>query len=300
MRVSLEQWRVLVAVVDAGSHAAAASALHKTQSSVSYAIARIEQLLDVEIFVREGRRAVLTDAGAALCRRARLLLEEAARIEDSAAVLAAGYESELQVAADIVFPVGALFAACAAMAERCPQTRVQIHETVLGGTDEALIDGLADIALTPHVPQGFLGEPLCTLRFIAVAAPGHPLFEAGRPLRAADLQRHRHLVIRDTGLRLRRDAGWLAAEQRWTVSQLSSSIAAIEAGHGYAWLPEPQIADRLRDGRLRPLPLHSGGERRLQVYLVLGDPDGAGPACRELAAQLRDRSAALCAGARSC
>ena len=35
--VSLEQWRALIAVVEAGGYAQAAEALHKSQSAVTYA-----------------------------------------------------------------------------------------------------------------------------------------------------------------------------------------------------------------------------------------------------------------------
>lgn len=76
-RISLDQWRALVAVVDTGSYARAAETLHKTQSSVSYAIQRIEEQLGVPAFRIEGRRAVLTPAGRVLYRRGGALLREA-------------------------------------------------------------------------------------------------------------------------------------------------------------------------------------------------------------------------------
>ena len=41
-RVTLDQWRALVAVVDAGGYAQAAEALHKSQSAVTYAVQKLE------------------------------------------------------------------------------------------------------------------------------------------------------------------------------------------------------------------------------------------------------------------
>jgi DNA-binding transcriptional LysR family regulator len=87
-RITLEQWRALQAVVDAGGYAQAAAALHKSQSTVTYAVQQIQKLLDVKVFEIHGRKAVLTDAGQVLYRRARTLLEEAAHLEHGAAVLA--------------------------------------------------------------------------------------------------------------------------------------------------------------------------------------------------------------------
>ena len=64
--ISLEQWRALVAVVDAGGYARAADALNKTQSSVTYAVQKVESLLGVKAFEIRGRRARLTPVGEVL------------------------------------------------------------------------------------------------------------------------------------------------------------------------------------------------------------------------------------------
>lgn len=65
MKITLEQWQTLVAVVDRGGYARAAEALGKSQSAVSYAIARLEEHLGLAVFRIEGRRAQLTEAGRA-------------------------------------------------------------------------------------------------------------------------------------------------------------------------------------------------------------------------------------------
>ena len=49
-RISLDQWRALVAVVDAGGYVQAAELLHKSQSSVTYAVKKLERVLDVQVF----------------------------------------------------------------------------------------------------------------------------------------------------------------------------------------------------------------------------------------------------------
>ena len=48
--ITLEQWRSLIAVVDASGYAQAAEALHKSQSAVTYAVQKIESLLGVKAF----------------------------------------------------------------------------------------------------------------------------------------------------------------------------------------------------------------------------------------------------------
>jgi len=56
-KISLEQWRALLAVVDTGGYAQAAAALHKSQSAVTYAVQKMESLLGVKIFEVIGRKA---------------------------------------------------------------------------------------------------------------------------------------------------------------------------------------------------------------------------------------------------
>ena len=90
--ISLEQWRALVAVVDDGGYAAAAEAIHKSQSAVTYAVQQVEKLLGVKAFRLEGRKAVLTPAGRMLYSRARVLLDEASSLERAAQRNSAGWE----------------------------------------------------------------------------------------------------------------------------------------------------------------------------------------------------------------
>lgn len=44
-KVTLDQWRALQAVIDHGGFAQAAEKLHRSQSSVSYAVNRLQELL---------------------------------------------------------------------------------------------------------------------------------------------------------------------------------------------------------------------------------------------------------------
>ncbi|MCC5812317.1 MAG: LysR family transcriptional regulator [Ectothiorhodospiraceae bacterium] len=287
-RVTLEQWRVLQAVVEAGSFSRAAEQLNRSQSSVSYSVARLQEQLPVKLLRLVGRKAELTEAGAVLLRRSRALVDEALAVEKLAASLAQGWDSELRLAVEIIFPTDVLFAAMQQFTDSCSgdgrEVRLELIESVLSGTDEALFGGQVDLVVSGRVPPGFLGKPLMMVEFLAVAHHDHPLHRLGREVTVQDLKTSRQLVVRDSGLSRRQDAGWLGAEQRWTVSHLKTSIEAIRRGLGFAWLPVPHIREELDSGLLKPLPIRDGGSSRShQLYLILADRDGAGPAVRELA-----------------
>jgi len=285
-RISLEQWRSLLAVVEAGGYAQAAAQLHKSQSSVTYAVQKLESLLGVKAFKVVGRKAQLTPSGEVLYRRAKSLLEEASALEGAAGSLAAGWESELRIAVEIIFPTWLLLQCCARFGEERPLTRLELFETVLGGTEEALTLRQVDLAISSQIPAGFTGDPLMRLRFIPVAHPDHPLHRLGRELTLRDLRRHRHLIIRDTGSR-RRSGSWLGAEQSWTVTQKATSIHAASTGLGFAWYSEDTIRGELERGELKQLPMREGKERWAELYLVYADRDYAGPGALRLAELIR-------------
>src|SRR5450755_4807969 len=186
-------------VVDAGGYAQAAIALHKSQSAVTYAVKKLEALLGVQVFKVIGRKAHLTSTGEVLYRRAKALLEEAGALEGAAGSLAAGWEPELRLAVEIIFPTWLLLQCFARFADEQPQMRIELYETVLSGTEEALLQRSVDLAICSRVPPGFAGDSLMRLRFIVAAHPDHALHQLGRELTLHDLRKHRHLIIRDTG-----------------------------------------------------------------------------------------------------
>jgi len=292
-RITLDQWNALVTVVEAGGYAQASNRLHRTQSTVTYTIKKLEDLLGVKVFELQGRKAVLTPIGEVLYRRGRALVEEAGRLERATAELARGWEPEIRLAVDIIFPTWLLLECLDAFGQEHPDTRIELTESVLGGTEEALTEGRADLAIGGVVPGGFMGDPLMQVRFVCAAAPSHPLHQAGRTLGLDDLRQHRHLVVRDSGAQRSRSGGWLN-EKRWTVTNKATSIRAACMGLGYAWYPEESIRAELDSGVLAPLPLAEGRERYVALYLVHADRDTAGPGVRRLAEMLRNKVAEGC------
>ena len=292
-RISLEQWQALVAVVDAGGYAQAAEALHKSQSSVTYLVQKLESLLGVKAFEIKGRKAALTPTGEMLYRRARVLLDEAAGLEKSAKSASAGWEAEISIAAEIVFPAWVLLECLAKLNAESPHTRIEYYETVIAGTKEALLSGRVQLAIVAgEVPQGFTGALLMPLRMLLAAHPEHPLHKLGRPLTLRDLRAHRQLVVRETDA-VRPTKTMVEAAPRWTVSHMSTAIFAASRGYGYGWYPEERIRGELERGALKPLPLRDGAERVGQFYLVFADRENAGPGTLRLAEIIREAAGTI-------
>lgn len=281
-RVTLDQWNALVAVVEAGSYARAAELLSRSQSSVSYAVQQLQSQLGVLAFELDGRKARLTPTGEQLYQRAKYLIAEAASLESAANGLSLGWEAELRLAVEVIYPNRRLFACLERFEQTAAHTRVEVVESVLGHRSAMLKESAPDLAIFGSVPTGYEGEHLMRTRFVLVAHPGHPLHQLGRALTLRDLRPHRHLVVRETSPD-RASEPMVQTPRRWTVGSLASSIEAVRGGHGFAWMPEEMISPELSAGTLAPLPMRRGAERFADLYLVFGDREAAGPAALRLA-----------------
>jgi DNA-binding transcriptional LysR family regulator len=291
-RITLDQWSALAAVVEAGGYAKAAEALHKSQSSVTYAVQQIESLLDVKAFRIDGRKAVLTPTGELLYRRARYLLDEAAALERSSKRLSAGWEAEIRLAVEILFPSWLVLRCLDTFGAESPHTRIELIETVLGQRTDLLSSGKADLAIFPAVPPGFVGDALVRFRAVLVASPQHPLHQLGRNPTPRDLRQHRHLVVRESSPD-RAHKATIEVTQRWTVTNIATVVEAARAGYGFVLLPEDLIRGDLASGALKELPVR-GTERFADMYLVYADREHAGPGTHRLAEILRETVASQC------
>jgi len=97
------KWRALLAVVDEGSYAQAAKALHKSQSSVTYAVQKLESLLGVKAFKIQGRKASLTPTGE-LLYRAPLPARRGDGPGAGGQETLSRVEAEIRVAVETIFP----------------------------------------------------------------------------------------------------------------------------------------------------------------------------------------------------
>jgi len=289
LRITLEQWRMFRAVVEFGGFNQASQSIYKSQSSIHNAVGKIEDSLGVKLFTIQGRKTVLTEAGTLILRRANFLLDEAAKVEAVGFTLGQGTESQLRIAVDEIFPQSLLFKVLENVSELYPLLQIELIETVLSGSTELLQNTQVDIAISPAPLSDGLSESLCNIEFVAVASPTHPLHKLERDLTLEDLKSHRQIVVRDSASGLKKNEGWLGANQRWTVSNIQTSIDMITKDLGFAWLPASSIEQQLVNSQLKPLRLNQHGKRSAQLYLIFQDADQLGPAAQSFLTELRSQ-----------
>lgn len=279
---TLEQWRILQAVVDQGGYAQAAQYLNKSQSSLNHAVTKLQNQLGIQLLEVRGRKAYLTEQGELLLRRSREVTLAVSELEQLANNLEQGWEPSLTIARDIVYPSEALTRALKAFLPLSRGTRVTLIDSVITGTHELIQEYQVDIAFCGIPPKGFHGEPLGHEDLILICPPDHPLADNDSIQDDKILAQHLQIVIKDTGRNPIRDYGWLKAEQRWTVSNFHEAIAILKQGVGFCWAPQHMVQTSIDSGELVRLNLVGGSSKRVQLNLIVPNRDQQGPACKLL------------------
>ena len=255
--------RTLQVIEKAGSFAAAARALGKVPSALTYTVRKLEGELDVLLFDRSGKSAVMTAAGKELLAQGSLLINAAAELTDRVKSLAQGWEPELRIAVDGLIAMQALpslikeFYAYRDAAKASTQLRLS-HEILDGGWD-ALIDKRCDLAIgVPYdaplqalLQRRFSIREMGSINFSYCVAPKHPLANAKEPLDPSFLGRHRAVAVAGTSRNLPgRTIGLMHGQDTLTVPTLSDKIQMQIAGIATGYIPWPYAKAYIKSGQL--------------------------------------------------
>ncbi|KKO45177.1 LysR family transcriptional regulator [Arsukibacterium ikkense] len=252
--INLDALRALDAIERKGSFAAAAEALYKVPSALSYTMAQLEQNLGVSLFDRSKQKARLTPAGQLLLQQGRELLKAAEQLQKSVQQLDSGWEAQLTLALDSIVPPEPLFALISEFLQLGKLTQIQLRQEVLAGGWEALHTGRADIAI--GVPASLHSGPyqlqlLGEIEFVFAVAPHHPLAERSERITLADVQQQTAIIVADTAIDSQKlSTGLFDSRQKVLVANLAQKIAAQQQGLGVGFLPRHLIQQQLARGEL--------------------------------------------------
>lgn len=255
LKISLDGLQVLDAIDRRGSFAGAAAELHRVPSTISYTVAKLEQDLGVAVFERAGPRISLTPAGAELLKEGRYLLKAAQDLEHRVRRVATGWETQLVIGLESLFPPSVLAEDMRAFYRVADRTRLRIAQNTLSGSWEALLDRRVDllIAAAGDGPSGggYVAERLGAMPFVFAVAPDHPLATAAEPLDKATLRAHRAVAVADSAMRLLpRTVGLVFGQDTLTVPDIFSKYALQLEGLGFGYLPEAYARPAISAGRL--------------------------------------------------
>ena len=219
--------------------------MHKSQSTITYAVQKIQQLLDVKVFETRGRKAVLTEAGQVLYRRARTLLEEAQMLERGAAAMADDWQPEIRIAVELIFPTSLALECLAEFARSAPR-RASRSTRPCSPARPKCSPRATSTSASGRMRPACSGELLMAMNGIAVAHPNHPLHQLGRNVTERDLRAPAGSSSATAACSEREK--WKAWSCAGPSTKKATSIRAVTMGLGYAYLPEDTIREELRVG----------------------------------------------------
>jgi DNA-binding transcriptional LysR family regulator len=258
------------ATVEARSLSRAAARLRVPRATVSRRLARLEERLAARLLRRTTRSLALTDAGEALYRHARIVLDAVGHAEASVRRADDAIRGDLRVSAPPMLSQG-FHDMVAAFARRYPDVRLQVH---LSSQMVDLARGEYDVAIraSSEIQPGLVARTLLRDPLVAVASPAY-LAARGTPRTRADLRHHRCLMgfargeVPQTHWPVGR--GRLHVEGAFFTNDLSLLCSAALQGLGIALLPRLLVRDLLESGALvHVLPGALGGESHVAVVFA--------------------------------
>jgi DNA-binding transcriptional LysR family regulator len=276
--LDLELLRSFVSVVDAGGFTRAGERVHRTQSTVSQQIKRLEESFGRELLQRTGKRVTLTDEGERLLSYARRLLALAAEARDVVAKPASDGVVRLGIPED--FAAHRLAQMLSQHRRARPSLRLDVRCDISTELRAALHRGELDIVLVKRTA----GDGRCVAawpeRLHWVTSSRHPIEPKRDPVLLAVFQHG--CLYRNRAIHALEAAGrsWHIA---YTSPNMAGIQAAVSAGLGVSILPDVAILPEHRilgrkDG-FRPVD-------NTEVALIVADD--ANPAARRLADLLAD------------
>lgn len=239
--INLESLRVLKTIQEKGSFAAAADALFKVPSALTYTVNKLESDLGVTLFDRSGHRAVLTASGQLILKEGQQLLDAANRLSEKVKELETGWEPRLTIAIDTILPVEMLFSLIGQFCELQKPVDIQVVEEVLGGGWDALHTQRADVAIgvNGEIASGLYDiAPIGQAELVFAVSADHPLAQMPEPIAANVVSQFPAIVVKDSSRSLpERSSGLFDARQTIHVSSMSQKIIAQQSGLGVGFLP---------------------------------------------------------------
>jgi len=275
MDLEVRHLKLVREVHAAGTLTRAGAALHLTQSALSHQLRDIESRLGTALFLRVGKRMVLTPAGERLLKSADEVLCTIERTEEAIRHLAGAKRGVLRLTTECYTCYHWLPALIKRYRGAHPQVDIRIDINATAEPVAHLLDGRLDVAIVsdPVRDRRIVCRPLFDDEVVVIVDPRHPL--AARPfVRPEDFASETLLTYspkEDSTVyqRLLLPAGVTPIVQQVQITE--AMIELVKAGLGIAVLARWAVDPYVKAGAIRALPLTRLGYRRTWSAATLKD-----------------------------
>ncbi|MBF9003157.1 LysR family transcriptional regulator [Vibrio nitrifigilis] len=271
-KTSIDQWLVFTTIIETGGFNAAAEKLHRSQSSISYSISKLQEQLGLKLFIQNGRKMRLTAEGERLREEIAPVLKEFGRIESVANMLASGVESRICLLVDSIFPRQLLFKAIHLFNQQYPNTRVELYDMIRLSPSEHV---QFDMAICTSTNGLVSGDKIIDIELYPVAHPNHPIFNH-QPIHRQELSHH--VSVRFQNSHQIQGNEPMRKGEYWLVNTLEAAASAVRNRLAYGWLPMEVIRQDLEQKTMALLQLEDRFKSIIPLYLIAGDNGICGPA----------------------
>lgn len=181
VRLEVRHLKLLAAVAEAGSVTEAGKRLHVTQSALSHQLRDAEERLGTALFLRLGKRMVLTRAGERLLISAKRVLEELKNAEAQIEGMNGDTRGVIRLSTECYTCYHWLPPLLNKFHRKFSKVEVNIDVTASRYPAPALLDGLLDVAIMADPPpnKSLRLTPMFEDEMVLVMAPKHRLLSNG-------------------------------------------------------------------------------------------------------------------------
>jgi len=266
--ITIEALEAIDAIARRGSFASAAEELGKATSALSYVVQKLEEQLAITLFVRQGRRSVLTAAGQVVLEDGRQILIATTRLADKSREVATGWEPRLRLSVGAPSNYASFFKAIRLFTDQHPTIEIDISEHILNGAWELLEHDQVDLVVSTPGPvpvnKGYRNVSLGKNDLVLVVASNHPIAQwVDDPDRLeAELLTCRRVVAHDsTQKSISTSAGLVFDSPALYVQNAEQKVEAQLAGIGVGHLSRTRIQPYLDNGEMIELSTNSALDR---------------------------------------
>ncbi len=274
--ISIEQLETFASIADTQSFSETGKRLHKTQSTVSYTLSKLEQTIGTSLFIRTKRKVNLSTSGVKLLPYVKNILQSGRNFIEATQDDETFREDMIHIVVDAVMDIRSISHTFHLFHQHCCPTRLQLSTHLLEDVYDTFLSKNAHFAFTPMANLNDVeSHSFGSVELIPIISPRHDLAQKKR-ITKETLLNQTQIIMRtnrgDQGIKHN-----IFSERQWSTTDWHSKIELIKAGLGFGFAPKHMIKDALDTAELIELNTRHLPPVSAPIYFVRSRERPLGP-----------------------
>ncbi|MEY4676096.1 MAG: hypothetical protein RLZZ470_603 [Pseudomonadota bacterium] len=273
--MDIKQIKYFLAVAESGGFSKAAQAIHVAQPALSAHVARLEEELGIQLFLRHAKGIELTHAGAILVDHAHDILRRLKHAQDAVRHAADEVHGEVALGLPTTVAMVLTLPLLTEVRAQWPHISLRLVEGHSGWLQEWLQSGRIDAAVLfgTAAHKGLEVQSILNEDLYLVSAPHAPHLPASDAISMHDLAQCELIVpAKEHGLRIAIDRAALQADVdlnvKVEIDSFTSMKKAVAQGLGHTILSWAAVAEEIERGELVARRIEQPNVSRSVVYAI--------------------------------